>query len=272
MEGRLPMLDRFQRTINYLRISLTDRCNLRCVYCMPAEGIPLIEHSAVLTFEEITAFTRCAVELGIDKVRLTGGEPLVRRGVVKLVGMLASVPGILDLSMTTNAILLPRYAMDLKHAGLHRVNISLDTLNAEEYRAITRGGDIRDVLRGIEAAKEAGLSPIKINCVVQRSPDEPAAQQVRRYCEAEGLIARFIDEMDIEKGQYGIVHGGNGGNCASCNRLRLTSDGLLKPCLFHDTAVNIRALDYRDALRAAIRQKPECGDRSTSHKFYNIGG
>ncbi len=266
------MLDKFQRPINYLRVSLTDRCNLRCVYCMPAEGIRLIDHSAVLSFEEITEFTRCASELGINKVRLTGGEPLVRRGVVKLVGMLSSIPGILDLSMTTNAILLPQYAMELKQAGLHRVNISLDTIHADEYRAITRGGSIEDVFRGIEAAKQAGLFPIKINCVIKRSPEEPRALAVRDYCEAEGLIARFIDEMDIEKGQYGVVHGGNGGNCAHCNRLRLTCDGLLKPCLFHDTAFNIRQSDYHQALRAAIEQKPECGDKSTSHKFYNIGG
>ncbi len=266
------MLDRFQRPINYLRISLTDRCNLRCVYCMPAEGIQLIDHREVLSFEEITEFTRCAAALGINKVRLTGGEPLVRRGVVKLVGMLSSIPGILDLSMTTNAVLLPRYAMDLKQAGLQRVNISLDTINAYEYRAITRGGDIGDVFRGIEAAKQSGLFPIKINCVIKRSPDEPAALEVRKYCDAQGLIARFIYEMDIEKGQYGVVHGGSGGNCAGCNRLRLTSDGLLKPCLFNDIAFSIRRMDYRDALRAAIEQKPEYGDKSTSHKFYNIGG
>jgi cyclic pyranopterin phosphate synthase len=266
------MLDKFQRPINYLRISLTDRCNLRCVYCMPAEGIRLIDHSALLTFEEIAEFTECAVDMGISKVRLTGGEPLVRRGVIALVGMLASIPGILDLSMTTNAVLLSGFALKLKQAGLQRVNISLDTVNADKYRVITRGGDIREVFRGIEAARHAGLAPIKINCVVKESPDEPDALEVKHYCDAHDLIARFIDEMDIEKGQYGVVHGGSGGNCASCNRLRLTSDGFLKPCLFNDLAFNIRQMDYREALRLAVEQKPECGDKSTSHKFYNIGG
>jgi GTP 3',8-cyclase len=266
------MLDRFQRTIDYLRISITDRCNLRCVYCMPAEGIRLIDHSEVLSFEETAEFTRCAVDMGIRRVRVTGGEPLVRKGAVSLVAMLATIPGILDLSMTTNGILLARFAIDLKRAGLHRVNISLDTVDADEYRAITRGGDIRVALHGIEAAKQAGLAPIKINCVVKKSPEEPAALGVRKFCEAQGLIVRFIDQMDIEKGQYGTVHGGSGGDCARCNRLRLTSDGWLKPCLFNDIAFNIRRMNYQDALRAAIEQKPQCGDRSTSNKFYNIGG
>ncbi len=239
---------------------------------MPAEGIQLIDHAAVLSFEEITEFTRCAVEMGIRRVRLTGGEPLVRKGTVSLVAMISAIPGIQDLSMTTNAILLARYAADLKNAGLGRVNISLDTVDADEYRAVTRGGDIREVFRGIEAAKEAGLTPLKINCVVKHSPEEPAAIEVRKFCEAQGLIARFIDEMDIEKGQYGIVHGGTGGDCARCNRLRLTSDGWLKPCLFNDIAFNIRRMSYHNALLQAIAQKPECGNKSTSHKFYNIGG
>ncbi len=266
------MLDRFNRPIDYLRISVTDRCNLRCVYCMPAEGITLIDHSAVLSFEEITDFTRCAVEMGIRKVRLTGGEPLVRKGIVSLVAMLSSIDGVQDLSMTTNAILLPRYAMDLKRAGMHRVNISLDTIDPGKYRAITRGGDIQEVFGGIAAARQAGLFPIKINCVIKKSLEEPDALEVQRYCEEQGLMARFIGEMDIEKGWYGIVHGGSGGNCASCNRLRLTSDGFLKPCLFNDIAFDIRRLNFREALRMAIEQKPEFGAKSTSHKFYNIGG
>lgn len=266
------MLDPFRRQIDYLRVSITDRCNLRCVYCMPEEGIRLIDHSSVLSFEEITEFVRCAVEMGITKVRLTGGEPLVRRGAVALVAMLAGIPGLRDLSMTTNAILLSRYAQPLRSAGLRRVNISLDTLDPEKFRAITRGGDIAEVFRGIEAAREAGLAPIKINCVVKSGPAEPDALAVKQYCEERGLIARFIDEMDIEKGQYGIVHGGSGGNCSGCNRLRLTSDGYLKPCLFNDIAFNIREMGYREALLQAVARKPQSGDKSTSHKFYNIGG
>lgn len=266
------MLDNYKREINYLRISVTDRCNLRCAYCMPEEGIKLIDHSSVLSFEEIASFTRTAVEMGINKVRLTGGEPLVRRGICGLVKMLASIDGIKDLSMTTNGILLTQFALELKEAGLHRINVSLDTIDPVKYKEITRGGDLKVVLDGLKAAKNAGLNPIKVNCVVQKSIDEPNALEVKKYCDTNGYIARFIYEMDIEKGEFGIVHGGTGGDCAICNRLRLTSDGLLKPCLFNDISVNIREVDYKEALRIAINQKPECGLHSSTHKFYNIGG
>jgi GTP 3',8-cyclase len=267
----LLMLDKFDREINYLRISVTDRCNLRCVYCMP-EGIALINHEDVLSFEEIAEFTKCAVEIGINKVRLTGGEPLARKGIVNLVKMLSVIDGIKDFSMTTNAILLPKFAANLKNAGLQRVNISLDTIDPIKYKEITRGGNIEDVFRGIDFAKKAGFYPIKINCVIKNSVDEPNAIAVKNYCDRSGLTARFIYEMDIEKGEFGIVHGGSGGDCTNCNRLRLTSDGYLKPCLFNDISVNIRKINYSDALRFAIAHKPECGFKSTTHKFYNIGG
>lgn len=266
------MLDKFSRQINYLRISVTDRCNLRCVYCMPEEGIKLIDHSEILSFEEINEFTKVAVEMGINKVRITGGEPLARKRVVNLVRMLSGIKGINDLSMTTNAILLKKYSVELKHAGLMRVNISLDTVDPEKYRQITRGGNIQEVFDGIEAAGKAGLSPIKINCVIKKTIDEPDAIAVKKYCDENELVVRFIYEMDIEKGEFGIVHGGSGGDCANCNRLRLTSNGFLKPCLFSDIFVNIRKTDYRDAVRFALAQKPECGISTISHKFYNIGG
>lgn len=266
------MLDNYNRNINYLRISITDRCNLRCVYCMPEEGIGLIDHVDILSFEEITLFTQTAVEMGISKVRITGGEPLVRKGAASLVKMLSNINGITDLAMTTNGVLLVKYAQDLKDAGLHRINISLDTMNHEKYKELTRGGNLDDVLNGIEAAKKAGLNPIKINCVVKKSIEEPDALEVKKFCIENGLIPRFINEMDIEKGEFGVVHGGSGGDCANCNRLRLTSDGYLKPCLFNDIAVNIRKKGYREALEIAISQKPECGLTSSSHKFYNIGG
>src|SRR5450759_933453 len=157
------MLDRFDRNINYLRISVTDRCNLRCSYCMPEEGIQLLRHADILTFDEITQFTRVAVENGVTKVRITGGEPLVRKGVTALVRMISDIEGIEDLSMTTNGVLLNQFAVDLKNAGLQRVNISLDTIDPEKFKAITRTGDINDVFEGITAAKNAGLSPVKIN-------------------------------------------------------------------------------------------------------------
>lgn len=266
------MLDKFDRTINYLRISVTDRCNLRCIYCMPEEGIKLIDHSSVLTFEEIVEFTKVAVEMGISKVRVTGGEPLVRKGITSLVGMLSRIDGIKDLSMTTNALLLEKYAVELKSAGLNRVNISLDTIDEQKFKELTRGGNVNDVIKGIDAAKQAGLHPIKINCVVKKSINEPEALEVKNYCDENDLQVRFIYEMDIEKGEFGVVHGGSGGDCSSCNRLRLTSDGYLKPCLFSDISINIRKIDYKEAIKIAIEQKPACGNLSSTHKFYNIGG
>ncbi len=159
------MLDRYKRHINYLRISVTDRCNLRCTYCMPADGVKLMKHDDLLSFEEIESFTQLAVAKGISKVRLTGGEPLVRKNIVELVQRLASIEGLEDLALTTNGILLPQFAEDLKKAGLKRVNISLDTLNADRYCEITRTGNIKDVFKGIEAAQKAGFHPIKINIV-----------------------------------------------------------------------------------------------------------
>lgn len=266
------MLDQFGREINYLRISVTDRCNLRCIYCMPETGIELIKHQDVLSYEEIYEFVKVAVNYGITKVRFTGGEPLVRKGFPQLVKMISSIKQIKDLSLTTNGILLAQQAKDLKEAGLNRVNISLDAINKNEYARITRGGNIDDVLNGINAAKEAGLTPIKINCVIKKSVNEPNAIEVKKFCEENNLLPRFIPEMDIEKGEFSIVHGGNGGDCANCNRLRLTSNGYLKPCLFNDLSVNIRKLNYHNAMKYVIENKPACGVASISHKFYNIGG
>ncbi len=266
------MLDSFNRHIDYLRISITDRCNLRCVYCMPEEGIKLIDHKDILSFEEIARFTAVAAEMGIRKVRITGGEPLARKGVTGLVKMLSDIKGIDDLAMTTNGIFLARYAKELKEAGLRRVNVSLDTMDPKKFFELTRGGNLNDVLTGIFEAKKVGLNPIKVNCVVKSSIKEPDAIEVKKFCEENGIIPRFIYEMNIEKGEFGVVHGGSGGDCANCNRLRLTSDGYLKPCLFSDISINIRQTDYKTAILKAIGEKPECGHISTAHKFYNIGG
>ncbi len=155
------MYDSFNRYINYLRVSVTDRCNLRCTYCMPACGIKTLPHKDILTFEEIGEVVRYAASRGVNKVRITGGEPLVRKDITNLVHEIAAIDGIRELAMTTNAILLERFAHDLVAAGLQRVNISLDTIDPEKYGMITRGGDIQAVFRGIQSAKEAGLSPIK---------------------------------------------------------------------------------------------------------------
>jgi len=266
------MFDSFNRNIHYLRISITDRCNLRCRYCMPEEGIQLIGHDSILRFEEITEVVREAVSLGIDKVRITGGEPLVRKGVTQLVAMLAAVDGIKDLAMTTNGVLLDGHASALKEAGLHRVNISLDTTDPIRYREITRNGDIREVFRGIEAAREAGLRPIKINCVVGKSSHEPDALAVKAFCDDQGLEVRFIHQMNLSAGCFTVVEGGSGGECRMCNRLRLTAGGKIKPCLFSDLEFDIRELGIREALLRAIRQKPEHGTMNTRNVFHNIGG
>ena len=266
------MLDRFDRRITYLRISVTDRCNLRCVYCMPEHGVPMLRHEDVLSFEEIRDFTRVAVEMGIEKVRLTGGEPLVRRDIVRLVGMLAGIDGIRDLGMTTNGILLEGLAAPLKQAGLHRVNVSLDAVDPGRFSELTRGGDVSRVFAGIEAAKAAGLTPVKINCVVERSSDEPDARSVAAYCQAAGLQVRFIRRMNMGAAEFWPVEGGSGGECAKCNRLRLSSDGKVVPCLFSDLAFDIRELGAREAIEQAVGSKPRSGQTGRHSGLFSIGG
>lgn len=266
------MYDRFNRHINYLRISVTDRCNLRCTYCMPENGIKLISHKDILSFEEITEVVKVAVNEGITRIRLTGGEPLVRKGIVELVSMIAAIKGLEDLSMTSNGVLLKSLAKPLKKAGLKRINISLDTINPARYSEITRGGDIRQVLDGIKAAKEAGLLPVKINCVIFKSANSADKEEVQDYCEKNGLDVRFIRQMDLETGEFSVVEGGMGGNCPQCNRLRLTANGMIKPCLFDDQEFSVRKLGARQALIMALNHKPLYGCHNTINSFYNIGG
>jgi cyclic pyranopterin phosphate synthase len=229
-------------------------------------------HSAVLTFEEIEAVVRHAAANGVNKVRITGGEPLVRKNIVQLVAMLSAISGIHELTMTTNGVLLDGLAAELKHAGLQRINISLDTIDPQQFKEITRTGNIEDVFRGIEAARKAGLEPIKINCVIRQNPDEPNAKGVRAFCEKEHLQIRYIKEMNLDTGQFSQVIGGDGGQCSSCNRMRLTANGDLKPCLFSDLAYNIRSMGIENAWLAAIKNKPACGSVNHKNQFSNIGG
>jgi GTP 3',8-cyclase len=264
--------DRYNRNINYLRISVTDRCNLRCTYCMPEEGIKLLRHEDILSFDEIRDFTKVAVANGVTKVRITGGEPLVRKGITTLIRMISDIKGINDLSMTTNGVLLEQYAEELRTAGLHRVNISLDTIDPEKFRTITRTGNVNDVIKGIIAAKKAGLLPIKINCVIKESKEEEEAKAVNKFCKDNDLEIRYIRQMDLVKGHFYQVDGGTGGDCEICNRLRLTSNGMLRPCLFNNTEFDIRELGYEKAIKMAIDLKPECGSRNETGSFYNIGG
>jgi len=266
------VFDKFNRDLNYLRISVTDRCNLRCRYCMPEEGIKLFRHEEILTFDEITGFTKAAVANGVNKVRITGGEPLVRKGVTTLVRMISGINGIKDLSMTTNGTLLKKYALELKAAGLNRVNISLDTIDPEKFTAITRNGNVNDVFEGIDAAKSAGLFPVKINCVIRNSKDEEEAIGVTMFCKENDLEIRYIRQMDLIRGHFSTVEGGSGGNCSLCNRLRLTSNGKLKPCLFSNIEFDIREFGFENAIKLAAEMKPECGSKNETDAFYNIGG
>lgn len=265
------MYDRFQRRIDYLRISITDRCNLRCAYCMPAEGVELRRHEDLLSYEEIAAFARVAVGFGIERVRVTGGEPLVRRGVVSLIGMLAAIDGLRDLSLTTNGLLLPQLAPDLAAAGLQRVNVSLDAIDPARYAEITRGGDVAQALAGVDAALAAGLAPVKLNCVVRESSDEPDARDVAAYGRRIGCEVRYVRRMDLATGSFAKVIGGAGGDCPACDRLRLTCDGRLRPCLFSDLAYDVRELGAEAALRLAVDTKPAAGTRCRT-TMSRIGG
>ncbi|HAK45952.1 MAG TPA: GTP 3',8-cyclase MoaA [Spirochaeta sp.] len=279
------MNDSYDRKIDYLRISITDRCNLRCLYCMPAEGIQRMKHSEILRYEEIEAVVRAAADLGVSKIRLTGGEPLVRPGVVDLVRILKSVPGIDNISLTTNAILLEQFAQPLADAGLDRVNISIDTLDAENFKTITRLGDIEKVFAGITAAADAGLTPIKINTVVIRGFNDHEIIDLSDWALQRGLNLRFIEFMPVndssftfdekfissddirekifehypdmepckisgsgpavnwrrngDAGSLGIIEAVSHSFCSSCNRIRLTADGKLKPCLFSNEEVDL---------------------------------
>jgi len=239
---------------------------------MPEEGVKMLKHNEILSFEEIVEVVKAAVGMGVDKIRITGGEPLVRKGVVDLVRMISSIPGVNDLSMTSNGILLSEYAVKLKDAGLQRVNVSLDTIDPTQYAFLTRGGDLNKALKGISAAVEAGLTPIKINCVVKATSEEPSAQGVTEYCKQNGLEIRYIQQMTLHSGKFGIVDGGTGGDCVNCNRLRLTANGKIKPCLFNNIEYDVRTLGVDEALNQAVLNKPECGTINTLGSFYNIGG
>ena len=188
-------LDAHQRRIDYLRVSVTDRCNLRCVYCMPEEGIDLVPMDDVLTYEEIREVVRVAASMGLRRVRLTGGEPLARKGLVDLVAMISGLPGIEEVALTTNGIILARHAEALAKAGLARVNVSLDTLRPDRYRAITRGGRLEDVLEGVEAAQEAGLTPVKLNVVVIPGLNDDEVIDLARSTLTNAWHVRFIELM-----------------------------------------------------------------------------
>lgn len=187
--------DRFRRRINYLRVSVTDRCNLRCTYCMPEEGVVPLGHEAILSYEEILRVARIALGLGIEKIRITGGEPLVRRGILAFIEKMAALPGLQDLSLTTNGLLLASMAQQLRQAGLRRVNVSLDTLRPEVFRRITRFDGLERVLDGLRAAQGAALSPIKVNVVAMRGVNDEEVVDFAAFAQETGYEVRFIEFM-----------------------------------------------------------------------------
>lgn len=304
-----PLVDRFGRTHTYLRISVTDRCNLRCLYCMPEEGMVFMDQEKLLSYAQILEVAETAASMGIRKFRITGGEPLVRPGLEELVAGLAALPGVEDISLTTNGMLLAPQARKLKDAGLRRVNISLDTLDPARFRFIARRGDLNRVMEGVAAAAEAGLAPIKLNCVLLKGVNEDEIVQFLQLSREQPLHVRFIEYMPIghdddnwrkhylplsrvleeaekqgfslqpvdtikgsgpsenwriegARGTFGLIHPVSEHFCKNCNRLRLTADGNLKPCLYWVDELNVRpALGSRASMEGLFRRamdiKPE---------------
>ena len=322
--------DSFQRPINYLRISVTDRCNLRCIYCMPEGEISPLFHRDILTYEEIRTIVEAAAELGIKKVRLTGGEPLVRLGLTDLIRMLAETDAIDDISLTTNGTLLGRCAAELKSAGLHRVNVSLDTLKPDRFESITRGRSLSDVLRGIDTARSVGLDPVKLNMVVMAGINDDEVLDFAARTIDDGWHVRFIELMpvtgggtaaslfvpagDIRKrlkvvgelepclpgvgngpakyfrfpgalGTIGFITPVSEHFCFNCNRLRLTADGKLRPCLLSEYEVDLKQplrggislAGLKQLIEEAVANKPrrhhlEEGYVLQDRPFTQVGG
>lgn len=269
------LIDNFGRRINYLRISLTDKCNYRCVYCRPAEGVTLKPYEEVLRYEEIERIARCAVALGISKIRLTGGEPLVKKDVTSLVERLAAIDGISEINMTTNGSLLsPALAIALKRAGLTRINISLDTLDQDRFAEITRGGRLDDVLSGIFAARDAGFEPIKINMVIFEETSAAEIMALNSFCSDHKFTLQTIKLFSLydRKNPAGSLSTDRPPKCRDCNRLRITADGFIKPCLFSSDEIKIDLDNIRESLLAAVRAKPENGSICRNRSMCQIGG
>ena len=285
------MRDGYGRDINYLRLSVTDLCNLRCVYCMPAGGVEKRRHEDVLTVEELEEIAQSAGRCGIRKIRLTGGEPLVRRGIVDICARTAAAPGVEEVCMTTNGLLLPKMAAELRRAGLRRINISLDTLSPERYRELTRVGNIEDAVAGLRAALD-NFETVKINAVLIGGSSEPEIRQMVNITKDTPLELRFIELMPIgecahwpkerfientsvleavpelepcgtsgvarlftlpdAKGKVGLISPLSSHFCPECNRIRVTPDGRLKPCLHSAQEIELRGFHGAE-LDAKIR-------------------
>lgn len=295
------MIDQFGRNITYLRLSVTDRCNLRCRYCMPAEGVAIRRHGDMLTEEEMIRAVEAAADLGVTKLRITGGEPLVKRNILSICRRAAQVPGIREVCLTTNGLLLPEMASDLREAGVSRVNLSLDTLDAEKYARITRVGVLSQALKGLRAALDAGFDRVKVNAVLIGGFNDDEIRPLAEMTLRDPLDVRFIELMPMPggeafgpeayipvsrvaetllelvpeesegvarlyrlpgaKGRVGLISPVSRHFCAECNRIRLTADGRLKPCLHAAEEISVRGMSFmqmREAMAKAIYGKPRC--------------
>lgn len=304
----MEFTDSYRRNINYLRLSVIDRCNMRCVYCMPAEGVKLCSHNDVLSYEELLQIARAAVANGIEKIRVTGGEPLVRKGIIYFLQQLAAISGLKQLVLTTNGLALLEMATELRLAGVQRLNISLDSLQPDTFAAITRGADLKRVLAGIQAAEQAGF-PIKINMVVMRDINDTEILDFAALTLERQITVRFIEYMpslrsddwqsrvvsgefileQIGKrysftiegrdglagpargfringaaGQFGIITAVSSHFCEECNRIRVTSSGRVRGCLFSDDGLDLKpylASGDQDGLEAALHRVVACKPR-----------
>lgn len=319
------MKDSFGREISYMRISVTDRCNMRCMYCMPEEGVENLGHDRILSFEEITRIVTASAQLGITKYRLTGGEPLARKGIVSLVESLSKVDGVEELVMTTNGTMLADKAEDLKKAGLKRVNISVDSLLYHKYEEITRGGDLDAAFEGVNAALKYGLTPLKLNVVAMEgfNDDEilnfvqltinhpidirfielmPVGQAAKnngyRYLSSEEIKKKLPALIPLRRqdgvaelykypeaqGNIGFISPMSNQFCGICNKIRLTADGKLKPCLHTDEEIDLKEILktnddelLKDTIRNAILRKGEKhhlndGAKPVDRSMSQIGG
>jgi len=325
----MKLVDSFGRKINYLRLSVTDRCNMRCSYCMPEEGVEKFAHQEILSYEELDRVARAAVAIGIEKIRVTGGEPLVRRGIVPFLKGLSSIPGLRQLVVTSNGLMLEEMALDLRKAGVQRLNISLDSLDPARFGEITRTGDLKRVLAGIAAADRAGF-PVKINMVVMRGVNDDEIDAIASLAVDRPYAVRFIEYMPSSRedrwqslvvpgqeilerlsarfrlqpvlrcelagpareyrmpgalGTLGIITPVTGHFCGACNRIRVTSTGEARSCLFSDDELDLKpflgegdARSLEDALRRVVLGKPgrhQLSAQSASHTPFNmsaIGG
>jgi len=326
----MALIDSFGRKINYLRLSVTDRCNLRCVYCMPAEGVPKMRHQEILSYEELMLLAETSVGIGIEKIRVTGGEPLVRSGILNFLGSLSTIPRLRQLVLTTNGILLPDLAEGLRKAGVQRLNISLDSLRPENFARITRCGDLGRVLEGIHMADGIGF-PIKLNMVVMRGINDDEVVDFAGLTLLKPFTVRFIEYMPVVKdpdwrllvvpgeeilrriasayrvlpldredylsgpsknyrldgavGEIGIITPVSSHFCSECNRIRVSSSGMARGCLFDNTEFDLKTIlqsgdrtVLEESLREIVSRKPgkslltDSGSDCKSFDMSKVGG